>query len=849
MIRSFLFLVGLFAPGLLVAAELPVEPGVSLELAHHRAQNIADLNYRLHFDIPAQMDAPIQAKAQIIFSLASNKQPLQLDFREDSALLASVSANGRPVEIDHRNEHLVIPAAALREGLNTVAVAFTAGDSSLNRNPEYLHTLFVPDRARTAFPLFDQPDLKATFDLTLDLPAGWRAQANAPLATREMVNDKHRHVFGTSDAISSYLFAFAAGEFEQVTRTVNGREMSMLHRETDAAKVARNIDTIFQQHASGIKWMEAYSGIEYPFEKFDFALIPGFPYGGMEHVGAIFYRAEKLFLDDNPTERQRLDRATLIAHETAHMWFGNLVTMAWFDDVWTKEVYANFMAAKMVNPEFPDMDHQLSFLVDHYPAAYGVDRTAGANPIRQPLPNLAEAGQMYGSIIYHKAPIMMRQLELMLGEPTFREGMKEYLVRYAGGNVTWPELIAILDGKTKADLKAWSEVWVNSPGRPQFQLEANEEGALELSQSDSAGDSRVWPQRFAVMMGVGASAKTLMLDSTRAQVSWPGQAPEENARLLFNADAQGYGLFPASLALMAQWEALSALQRGVLLVDLNENMLMQRGVDPGDYLAALLDVLAVEDNALLLGLVVDQVAYLYQTVLEPAQQRGVQQQLENILWQRLGEEDDPGRARQFFETYTALASSPEAVQRIHRLWSGEQALAQVTLSERDSIRLAQILAIRQPAQAEKIVSAQLARSKNPDNRRKLTFIAPSLSADASERDAFFESLADEQNRGTESWVLEALANLHHPSRTDHSVRYLRPTLDLLQEIQRTGDIFFPAGWLQASFHNHNSGEAVAAVSEFLAAQTDYSMQLQMKIQQAADLPLRAFQMRQTSRPD
>ncbi len=111
-----------------------------------------------------------------------------------------------------------------------------------------------------------------------------------------------------------------------------------------------------------------------------------------------------------------LGRASVIAHETAHMWFGDLVTMRWFNDVWMKEVFANFMAAKIVNPSFPEVNHELRFLLSHYPAAYEVDRTPGANAIRQPLANLNEAGSLYGAIIYQKAPIVMRHLESLMGE-------------------------------------------------------------------------------------------------------------------------------------------------------------------------------------------------------------------------------------------------------------------------------------------------------------------------------------------------------------------------------------------------------------------------------------------------
>ena len=138
--------------------------------------------------------------------------------------------------------------------------------------------------------------------------------------------------------------------------------------------------------------------------------------------------------------------------------------MKWFDDVWLKEVFANFMAAKIVNPTFPDIDHELRFFLQHYPSAYDVDRTAGTNPIRQTLDNLKDAGSLYGPIIYQKAPIVMRQLEQMLGPDVLRDGLREYLTRFAFGNATWTDLIEILDARTGEDLAAWSRAWVEQAG-------------------------------------------------------------------------------------------------------------------------------------------------------------------------------------------------------------------------------------------------------------------------------------------------------------------------------------------------------------------------------------------------
>ena len=260
-----------------------------------------------------------------------------------------------------------------------------AGDDALNRNDEFLYTLFVPARARLTFPCFDQPDLKARYRLTLITPEGWQAVANGAEVARTTSTGTVTTTFQETAPLPTYLFAFVAGKFSVETAQRDGRTLRLFHRETDAAKVARNRDALFDLHARALDWLEDYTDIKYPWGKFDVVLIPSFQFGGMEHAGAILYNAANLMLDESATQNQLLERASVIAHETAHMWFGDLVTMRWFNDVWMKEVFANFMAAKIVNPSFPQVNHELRFLLAHYPSAYQVDRTAGTNAIRQEL--------------------------------------------------------------------------------------------------------------------------------------------------------------------------------------------------------------------------------------------------------------------------------------------------------------------------------------------------------------------------------------------------------------------------------------------------------------------------------
>jgi len=737
----------------------------------------------------------------------------------------------------------VIPGSELVVGSNDIEIDFVAGESSLNRNAEFLYTLFVPDRARTAFPLFDQPDLKATYELTLSVPAQWQAMSNAPLVSVREHDARSDYRFGSSDLISSYLFSFVAGKFESVTQERSGRSMTMLHRETDREKVARNVDAIFDLHAAAIEWLEIYTGIEYPYQKFDFALIPAFQYGGMEHVGAIQYRADSLFLDESPSDTQRLGRASLIAHETAHMWFGNLVTMQWFNDVWTKEVFANFMAAKIVNPGFPDIDHDLNFLVRHYPRAYSVDRTTGANPIRQNLPNLNGAGQMYGAIIYNKAPIMMRQLETLIGEDMFREGMQEYLDGFSFANATWPDLIEILDSKSEQDLRAWSAVWVNTSGRPGFETERTASGSaghrVFVNQRDPSGQKRVWPQQFGIASHTsGAAARfTVVVNEAGTEIDESLFTP--GAKVIFNADGLGYGLFPAAIDSLEIWDQLSNVEKGAELINLYENLLSGNGPDVHEYFLRLQQIVVHEKNQLVLTLALDQLETIYWVLLPDPVRREYAAGLETILWQTMLVQTTSSIKKIFFIAFADMALSPDEVQKVYDIWSGAHEVELLQLSENDFIDLAQILSIKRPEQANAIINTQLAKIENPDSKRRLEFVSPSLSADREERDRFFTSLVNEEMRQVESWVLDALRNLHHPLRTEMSEQYILPSLELLREIQVSGDIFFPKRWLDTTLGNYRSATAIRTVRTFLDERPEYDEQLRMKILQSADMMFRA----------
>ncbi|MBO9675695.1 MAG: ERAP1-like C-terminal domain-containing protein [Sphingobacteriaceae bacterium] len=825
---------------------LAVEPGVSLALASARSAALSNIQYQLHFTIPLAQAAPILSTESIDFKL--NKLIyLQVDFKQSADHIKQLSVNGKAIPVDFRDEHILIKQEYLKKGYNHVEIEFIAGNESLNRNKDFLYALFVPDHARTVFPCFDQPDLKANFLLSLTVPTDWKVMANAVKRDSLVQGGSITYHFNNSDKLPTYLFSFTAGKYTLVNREMKNNKMEFLHRETDSAKIKFSLDSVFVAHRDAIDFLEDWTAIKYPFQKIGFVSIPDFQFGGMEHPGEVQYKASSLFLDQGATKDQFISRSNLISHETAHMWFGDLVTMKWFNDVWMKEVFANFMADKVTEKLMGKNTFDLKFLQDHYPAAYGVDRTLGANPIRQQLDNLQEAGSMYGNIIYHKAPIMMRQLELLMGKQNFQQGIREYLKKYSYGNATWNDLITILSKYTKSDLLSWNKVWVNEPGRPIFTYNVDYDkdkiSSLSISQNSEVGGPRVWPQSFTVKLVYPTYSKLLVVNTGEAKTDLiDAKGLPKPQYILFNANGAGYGLFPVDKEMMVNlYHIAEPLERAAAYINAYENMLSGKSNKPEELLDIFLKGLEAEKNEMNLRLIAGYLSNIYWTFLTAEERNARHESMEKAIWSAMEQQQTQNNKKILFNTYQNVYLSAGAGKRMYDIWLTQTAPNGIKLLEDDYSALALTLALKTDT-ANAILKEQLARTKNEDRKNRLIYLMPALSLDVKERDHFFDGLKERKNRQKEAWVTTALSYLHHPIRQKTSVRYLKESLDLLVEIQKTGDIFFPQSWLAAIFSSYNSKEANAVVLDFLKSHPAYNQKLKDKILQTTDNLRRAQQI-------
>ena len=796
------------------------DAGVSRELAEWRKQTIHELKYNIDIDLVENI-----GKVDVEFKM-ERAQEIVIDFRATENILG-VERDAKPLKHRIESEHIIIPKSEVEAGSNCISIRFKVDNQSLNRNEEFLYTLLVPDRARTLFPCFEQPDMKASYTLALTIPEEWVAVSNTSIqseVTDPLTNTK-RVEFAPTEPLSTYLFSFVAGKLYQRTYDDGEHRFTAYYRETEPKRLEQ-LDTIFAQVKASLVWLEEYTGIKYPFAKYDLIMLPGFQYGGMEHTGATLYNDRQMFLGENPTLDERLRRTQLIAHETAHMWFGDYVTMCWFDDVWTKEVFANYFAARMAEPLYKDINHRLNRLKTYTTAALNEDRTLGATSIRQELDNLRNAGLIYGQTIYNKAPIVMDKLVELMGEEAFRKGIQEYLTTYAYGNATWPNLIAILDRYTEEDLAQFSDVWVHQKGMPHigFSVEGDE---LVVTQADPLGRGILWRQSFDCRV-VYSNGKMEDIEVVMREKEQRYTIGEGVVAILPNSCGRGYGLFiPDAKSrewIMDNFATLTDdLLRESLAITLNE-CYESEIITPESWLDFILRNIDIEPNELIASTLN---GYLAGVMIEVGDNGAEERVLEII-----NECGNPTLVRKLTMTLAHAMTSTASIEQLYTIWE-QKSITQ--LSEQDYTTLSYELALRLPDAQQHICATQLSRISNPDRRAQYEYISRATVASTSERDTLFEWLLKEpQNRRPEPWAASMLGYLCHHTRHDESLHYIYKGLENLSEIQRTGDIFFPRNWVGALLSGNHTLEARSEVMRFLEDNPDYSPLLRNKILQAAD---------------
>jgi aminopeptidase N len=451
--------------------QTPAAPNLTASDAAARARLISVDSYRVELDLTAAADhgdGTFGSTTTVTFRASRPGAATVIDLvahRLDSAVL-----NGRPLAVAGYDPAAGIPLTDLASE-NTITVSarmcYSSTGEGLHRfvdpgdGETYLWTQFESAEAKRAFACFDQPDLKAEITLSVRHPTGWQTISNAPQAKTTPAPDSQLVEFAPTPRISTYLFAVVAGPYDVVRARYRDIELGLWLRRSllpdlDAAE-------LFELTRQGLAWCETAFAQPYPFAKYDQVFVPDFNAGAMENVGCVTLK-EDFILRATATGAERERRGEIILHEIAHMWFGNLVTMTWWDDLWLNESFATYISvlAQADTALWPDAWTTFVHLKKDW--AYEQDQMSSTHPVAGAAPDVMTAEANFDGITYAKGAAVLKQLAAKLGGDTYLRGVQQYLTSHAYRNATLTDLLSAFERASNLQLHAWADAWLRTGG-------------------------------------------------------------------------------------------------------------------------------------------------------------------------------------------------------------------------------------------------------------------------------------------------------------------------------------------------------------------------------------------------
>ena len=325
----------------------------------------------------------------------------------------------------------------------------------------YLHTQFEPFDAHRVFPCFDQPDLKATFSFEVEAPAGWEVVSNGTVTDRPAAGAAGCWRFATTEKMSTYITALVAGPFHSTHRQHREIDMGLYCRQSLAQYL--DADEIFDITAAGFDFFEDAFGQPYVFGKYDQLFVPEFNFGAMENAGCVTFSERHIFRS-KVTEAEREGRADTILHEMAHMWFGDLVTMRWWDDLWLNESFATFASYLALVEATRFRSGWTTFGSNLKTWAYRQDQLPSTHPIVADAPDVETMKTNFDGITYAKGASVLRQLVAWVGQKEFLDGIRNYFARHAWGNTELRDFLSALEEASGRQLGEWAQQWLETTG-------------------------------------------------------------------------------------------------------------------------------------------------------------------------------------------------------------------------------------------------------------------------------------------------------------------------------------------------------------------------------------------------
>jgi len=758
-------------------------PYLSQSDAAARSARVSNVAYVLDFTLTGK--ETFSNTTTVSFDLKDNAQPLTLDL--DKATVKRLVVNGKAIAApQYNNWFITLAAADLQAGRNTVTVEFERKHSTngegLHRMVDpvdgrvYTYSHFEPAAAHQMFALFDQPDLKATYQVNVTAPADWTVVSTTRETKVEAAGDAKRWTFPVSKILSPYNFSMHAGPYKVWEDTKTGKyPMRVFARQS----VADQIDAAewFKYTAQGLAWFDDYFGVPYQYGKYDQLLVPDFLYGAMENAGAVTFAEHAFLHKEKMTGEEKHELASVIMHEMAHQWFGDLVTMQWWNGLWLNESFASFMGtlATAEATEFKDSAWQY-FYAQGKSGAYVQDQRVTTHPIETPVPSTANAFDNIDAITYSKGASTLKQLRHLLGEETFRKGVHNYLVKYQFKNAKLDDFIGSLAEAAGRDLGQWTQDWLYQPGvntiTANYSCKAGKIDSFSLQQSAVPQFPTLREQRvqLALMQKKGKQlnvAKVVPV-TYKGSVSEVAELKGAACPDLVYPNYQDWGFVKAKLDARSAATArkdVSKVEDKLLRTMLWHSMwdnVRDGDLPLNEFLDTVLANAPAENDYVLLGDVLGKtqnaLRYLRTMSADTKYTRDTAERIGKMAWARVNATSGDFQ-RRWFNTYMAAAGSKESLDRLTAMLEGRAQVKGLALSQELRWEIIAILNRYAAPGAEARIAAEQAKDKS-DSGELAAVAAQVARPDAKVKQEWLEKIGDQQTKLPFSRIRTAMHSLY-----------------------------------------------------------------------------------------
>jgi len=798
--------IGTFALGSGASAPQAVqradEDNLTLEFARFRRSQVSSVAYDLTFTLDEGSDA-FSGKAVLNIELARTDAPLSIDFLWKK--LAAVRANGSPItDYVTRNGSFDIPAKHLskamrieidyqgiynKEGQGIQRVVDPKDDS------EYVYTDFEAYYAHNLFPSFDQPDLKATYEVSVDAPSDWKVIANEVAEVTTVANGRTRTRFARSPPLSTYLFFLGAGPFVEWKDELGETPLYVYARKS----LAKHVDAakLFDTTKKGLLFFNEYFDRPHPFSKFALVFIPEFAWGGMENPGAVTVNERNIFR--GPVPRSQIDeRDNLILHEMAHMWFGDLVTMRWWNDLWLNESFASYLASVAQHRALGTESAWLDFFSTKT-WGYWQDQLVTTHPIETEVADVRTSKGNFDGITYAKGAAALKQLHYFVGEDGFREGLRSYFKKFAFKNTTREDFVSEIARASKQDLKLWTRAWLQTAGpnrvRADWSCDAGSVESFRVSQSPSSSGT-LSPHRTLVgLFGIAADRKLALLRSHGVTYSERETAVAELKGAPCpdfvdpNLEDQDFALFaldPVSMraAERALVGGLMAPLPRLMIWSTLAQMVRDTELPIQQYFELVLAGFESEGDPDLLGILLGGHStprdYYFRYLTVPAR-LALAPRLEATIWKRVTDAP-PGSSLQmtFFDFFPTIAQTPETIARIERFLDGDGVPEGIVVDQDRRWTLVSVLAAAGYEKAPGLIDAEEVRDPTTAGKRN-AYAARAALPDLESKRVVWEDF-HETDQVAFSSLRSAAGNFHDANHVELSLPFVEPFFTTVMSI-------------------------------------------------------------------